>query len=120
MEQKINELSERLKLAITVVENTAVEIAELQKQWAAEKDRNAQPEPDMQDPNNWQEGDIIVATKNCAGDFTRGGRYVVDKTPDDDIVLVKHADNLEPNGWFVHNFIWIGRPQEQPAEAVPE
>ena len=120
MEQKINELSERLKLAITVVENTAVEIAELQKQWAAEKDRNAQPELDRQDPCNWQEGDIIVATENCAGDFTRGAQYVVDATPNNGIVSVKHADSLEPNGWFVHNFIWIGRPQEQAAEVVPE
>lgn len=120
MEQKINELSERLKLAITVVENTAVEIAELQKQWAAEKDRNAQPEPDMQDPNNWQEGDIIVATENCRGDFTRGGQYVVDATQEDVVVRVKHDDNLKPNEWFTHNFIWIGRPQDQRAEVVPE
>ena len=113
MEQKINELSERLKLAITVVENVAAEISDLKNQLAAENDRKAQLEPDMQDPNNWQAGDIIAATDDCRGDFRRGSQYVAAATPENGIVHVLHDDSLKPNGWFANNFIWIGRPSPE-------
>lgn len=61
-------------------------------------------------PDQWQKGDVVVALRNCDGQFSRLKRYTLRSENQYETVRVVADDRGEENGWGVRNFRFHSRP----------